>query len=377
MLANGGTRLQDDVQSGPIEDGIVAAAGMFNPKSGRYDRFGDGRIICTGKPVSQDDYSVITARTDDSPAFQRLRQRVGAIHLQQRLGIEEDYERKVFGQGRNIFHIENWHFGHVIIRNSLRLLLLHGRGKRNARRIRTRHNRLSITNLPLAFEGYTILQISDLHIDMAPDFPQVLIKAVRGVDYDLCVLTGDYRADTRGPCDAALDGLRLVRTHLDGDVYAVLGNHDSITMVPGMEDIGIRMLLNEHVVLARGGVRLYLAGIDDPHYYRADNLEKAADAIPVDATSILLAHSPEIYRHAAHAGFGAMLCGHTHGGQICLPGGMPLSCNTGCPREYCAGAWRYRQLAGYTSAGSGACVVDVRLNCPPEITLHHLHRVAG
>ena len=48
-------------------------------------------------------------------------------------------------------------------------------------------------------------------------------------------------------------------------------------------------------------------------------------------------------------------------------------CNASCPREYCAGAWRYHDLSGYTSAGSGACVVDLRINCPPEITLHHLH----
>jgi predicted MPP superfamily phosphohydrolase len=119
---------------------------------------------------------------------------------------------------------------------------------------------------------------------------------------------------------------------------------------------------------------LILAGIDDPHYYRADNLEKAADTIPPGMISILLAHSPEIYRHAAHADFNIMLCGHTHGGQICLPGGMPLMCNARCPRLYCSGAWSYNNLHGYTSAGSGACVVDVRLNCPPEITLHHLHR---
>jgi predicted MPP superfamily phosphohydrolase len=314
----------------------------------------------------------MTAGSGDSQISEQLRERVGMIHLQQRLGIEQDYERKVFGQGRNFFHIENWYSVHALIRNSLRLLLLHGRGKRNARRIQVRHNRIDLAGLPSAFAGYTILQISDPHLDMAPDFPHALIDAVRGVDYDLCVLTGDYRANTWGPCDAALDGIRRVRTHLDGEVYAILGNHDSITMVPGIEEIGIRVLLNEFVVLERDGAQLYLAGIDDPHYYRADNLEKAADKIPEDALSILLAHSPEIYRHAAHAGFDAMLCGHTHGGQICLPGGFPLTCNAACPREYCAGAWQYHRLTGYTSAGSGACVVDVRLNCPPEVTLHQL-----
>jgi hypothetical protein len=231
-----------------------------------------------------------------------------------------------------------------------------------------------IPELPGSFEGYRILQISDPHLDMAPDFPHVLIEAVREVSYDLCVLTGDYRAHTYGPFHAALDGVRQVRTHLNGDVVGILGNHDTIRMVTGMESLGIRLLLNEYVVIERGAGRVYLAGIDDPHYYRADNLEKAADAIPEDVVSILLAHSPEIYRHAAHAGFNIMLCGHTHGGQICLPGGVPLMCNASCPRRFCSGQWNYHRLSGYTSRGSGASVVDVRINCPPEITLHHLHR---
>lgn len=308
------------------------------------------------------------------PEYEQLRKRVGMIHLHQRLGIEEDYEHKVFGQGRNFFHIENWYTVHALIRNGLRLCLLHGRGRRNARRIHLRHNRFIIPNLPECFEGYTILQVSDPHLDMAPDFPQVLIEAVRNVNYDLCVLTGDYRANTFGPYDAAIDGLRQVRAHLNGNVLGILGNHDSIRMVTGMESLGIRMLLNEHVVIERGADRLYLAGIDDPHYYRADNFEKAADTIPADEVSILLAHTPEVYRHAAHAGFNVMLCGHTHGGQICLPGGIPLTCNASCPRRYCSGQWKYHQLSGYTSSGSGTCVVDIRINCPPEVTLHHLHR---
>jgi len=309
----------------------------------------------------------------DDATLQLLRARVGKIHLQQRLGIEREYEHKVFGQGRTFFHVENWYFLRSIIRNCLRLVMLHGRARRNARRIEIRHNRIALPRLPAAFEGFTLLQISDLHLDMAPDFPRALIEAVRQVDYDLCVLTGDFRGETYGPYEAALQGLQQVRTHLEGEVYAILGNHDTICMVPGIESMGIRLLLNEQVALERGGDTIYLAGIDDPHYYRADNLEKAADGVPEDAVSILLAHSPEIYRHAAHADFDVMLCGHTHAGQICLPGGIPLMCNASCPRTLCAGAWLHHGLAGYTSAGSGACVVDVRINCPPEITLHHLH----
>lgn len=315
----------------------------------------------------------MTQGMPDDEILQKLRARVGKIHLRQRLGIERDYESRVFGQGRTFFHIENWYSLRGLIRGSLRASMLLGRSRRNARRIQVRHNRLALPGLPPAFNDYTILQISDMHIDFADDYPHALIEVLRPLEYDLCVMTGDYRGETFGPYDQTLAGLQQVRTWLQGEIYAVLGNHDTICMVPGMEDMGIRVLLNEHTVIQRGEDSIHLAGIDDPHFYRGDNLEKAADAIPDGAVSILLAHSPEIYRHAAHADFNVLLCGHTHAGQICLPGGIPVMRNASCPREYCAGAWEYNGMAGYTTAGSGACVVDVRLNCPPEVTLHHLH----
>lgn len=308
----------------------------------------------------------------EQAAYEWLKRRVGRCHLDQRLGIERDYEARVFGQGLNLFHIENWYSVHRLIRGALKATFLHGRGKRNARRIQLRENRVALPTLPSEFDGYRILQISDLHLDMAEDIPSALIAAIAPLDYDLCVLTGDFRARTFGPYDAALEALRRLRNHLGERVYGVLGNHDTIQMVPSIEQLGIQMLLNEAAMLNQGDGALYLAGIDDAHYYRADNLEKASDAIPSTATSILLTHSPEVYRHAAYAGYDLLLAGHTHGGQICLPGGLPLMCNARCPRYVCAGAWRFEQLQGYTSAGSGASVVDVRFNCPPEVTLHIL-----
>ena len=304
--------------------------------------------------------------------YQWLKCRIGRCHLEQRLGIERDYEARVFGHGLNFFHIESWYSVHRLIRNSLRVMLLHGRGRRNARQISLRENTVTLAGLPAAFDGYRILHISDLHLDMAGDIPAALIEAVAPLEYDACVLTGDFRANTFGPYDATLAALEQVKGHLTGPVFGVLGNHDTIQMVPCMEQLGIQMLLNESVALEHRDATVFLAGIDDPHYYRADNLEKASAAIPDDATSILLAHSPEIFRHAAYAGFDLMLSGHTHAGQICLPGGRPLMCNARCPRFVCAGAWQFEKLQGYTSAGSGVSVVDVRFNCPPEVTLHVL-----
>jgi len=311
----------------------------------------------------------------DAEAYRRLAVRVGRCHLDQRLGIEYDRESWVFGQGRSFFHIENWYSIHGLIRLALRLCLLHGRGQQNARRIEIRRNEFAFPHLPAAFDGYTLLHLSDLHLDAAADLPAALIAAIkRAGAYDACVLTGDFRLKTFGAYRQALEGMAQVREHLAGPVYAVLGNHDSIRMAPGLEDLGITLLLNEAVPIAKGGAAIWLAGIDDPHYYRADNLEKATDPIPEGAVSILMSHSPEMYRHAAYARFDAMLSGHTHGGQICLPGGIPLILNANAPRALCNGPWRYHGLQGYTSVGSGVCIVDVRLNCPPEITLHTLRR---
>jgi predicted MPP superfamily phosphohydrolase len=311
----------------------------------------------------------------DPAVYDWLERRVGRCHLNQRLGIEHDFEARVFGQGRTFFHIENWYSAHALMRLALRLLGLHGRGRQNARRIEVRRNEFPSERLPAAFDGYTLLHITDLHMDMASDIPDALIEAVgKAGHYDLCVITGDLRAKTFGPYEATLAAMARLRPHLRSPVYGVLGNHDTIRMAPALEDMGIRMLLNESAVLERGGAAIHLAGIDDPHYYRADNLEKATDGIPDDAFSILLSHSPEMYRHAAYANFDVMLSGHTHGGQICLPGRIPLILNAKAPRSLCKGYWRYNHLQGYTSAGSGVSIVDVRLNCPPEITLHRLRR---
>jgi len=199
-----------------------------------------------------------------------------------------------------------------------------------------------------------------------------LIELLPGLAYDLCVLTGDYRGKTFGPCEATIEGMARVCRHIVAPIYGVLGNHDSIRMVPALEEMGIRMLLNEAETLERGDQSLHLIGIDDAHYYRADNIEKAVSRLPGGEFSILLSHTPEIYRQAAHADFDLLLSGHTHGGQICLPGAVPITLDSVLPRRMGSGLWRYRDMVGYTSVGVGSSIVAARLNCPPEITLHRL-----
>ena len=303
-----------------------------------------------------------------------LTRRLGRLHARQRLGIEQAYEARVFRRGINFFHIENWYSIHSVIRTALKLTGLYWRGRRNAARVELRRNTLILPELPPAFDGFTLLHLTDLHVEMNSAALQRVVEMLPDLAYDVAVLTGDFRAQTYGPHEAVLDGLRWFREHLKGPVYGVLGNHDTVRMVPAMERMGIRMLLNETEVIRRGDQRIHLVGIDDAHYYRVDNIEKAAGDIPHDEFSILLTHTPEIYRQAAHADFNLLLSGHTHGGQICLPGGTPVILDAKLPRKFGAGAWRYHGMHGYTSRGCGTSLVPVRLNCPPEITLHHLRR---
>lgn len=306
-----------------------------------------------------------------------LEQRLGRLHARQRLGIEAAHEAQIFGQGLNFFHIENWYSIHGVIRTGLRLAGLYRRGLRNAAAVQIVRNEIRNPRVPMAFDGLTLLHITDLHADTSQNAMQRVIDLLSGLTYDLCVLTGDYRGATFGPYQPALDGVARVRTHLRGPVYGVLGNHDTIRMVPALEAMGIRMLLNECVPLERDGARIYLAGVDDAHFFRVDNIEKAGDRIPQDAFSVLLSHTPEIYRQAAHADFDVMLSGHTHGGQICLPGRIPVTLDSHLPRRYGAGPWKYQGMAGYTARGAGSSIVAVRLNCPPEITLHTLRCAPG
>jgi uncharacterized protein len=308
----------------------------------------------------------------DQDVKTQLERRLGRLHARQRLGIETEHEMRMFGRGSHFLDLEHWYSIHALIRTALQLCGLYRRGCRNAERVEVRHNVIKSRRLPLRFDGFSILHISDLHVELSQGANRCLIERVRDLRYDLCVLTGDYRSQTFGPFAAALEGLRLLRASLEAPVYAVLGNHDTIRMVPGLEAMGIGVLLNESTTIVRGDQRIHLAGIDDAHFYRVDNIQEAAAGIPAYEFAILLSHTPEIYRQAAHAGFDLMLSGHTHGGQICLPGSIPITLDSVLPRRMGSGEWTYQQMAGYTSVGVGASIVAVRLNCPPEITLHHL-----
>jgi len=310
----------------------------------------------------------------DRESLLELEHRLGRLHTRQRLGLEMDHEARVMGRGIDSSHSENWYSIHSLARGALKITGLYARGRRNSESIRVKHNEFFSKELPPLFDAFALLHISDLHADMNEGAMRRLIELVGGLRYDICVLTGDYRGKTFGPFAATLAAVGRIRACLHAPTYGVLGNHDTVRMVPGLEAMGIRMLVNECETIVRGDQRIYLAGIDDAHYYRIHNIEKAGSSIPDDGFSILLSHTPEVYRLAAHADFNLMLSGHTHGGQICLPGSIPITLRSELPRRMGAGVWRYHDMIGYTSVGAGSCGIPVRLNCPPEIALHHLRR---
>ena len=141
--------------------------------------------------------------------------------------------------------------------------------------------------------------------------------------------------------------------------------------------MGVRMLLNEAETIERDGARMHLAGIDDAHFFRVDNIEKAAAAIPPGEFSLLLSHTPEVYRQAAHAGFD-VTAGRPYPWRPDLPAGRYADHAGFRP----AAAVRRRCLAlrrhGRLHLGRRRfSMVAVRLNCLPEITLHRLECGAG
>jgi predicted MPP superfamily phosphohydrolase len=243
-------------------------------------------------------------------------------------------------------------------------------GYRNALNIQTRRLSLNANALPEAFDGYRILHLSDLHLDSMEDLAGRIAWAVAPLACDLCVITGDFRYSRHGAYKQILAPLERVVgavSAADG-IYAVPGNHDTQAMSEDIEKLGIRLLTNERAAILRNGQRLNIIGVDDPHdYYTEDaiNCLKQKEA----GFRLLLAHTPELYFQAAGCGIHLYLCGHSHGGQICLPGGFPLLTFLNTGKRFYRGVWRYRNMIGHTSPGCGTSKIPVRFNCMPEVTL--------
>ena len=305
-------------------------------------------------------------------AYPEMSRRLGDALFRQRLHEQAYHEAGVTHQEDFFRWVDQYVDFDKLVSRVVRLAGCFGWGYRNFKDIRIVEHRLYHPRLPRGLDGFRLLQLSDIHLDLDPSIIAVIGEKIEGLEYDLAVITGDFRntslADHEPSVRETLSLLPVFRT----PIYGVLGNHDFIEIVPPLEAGGMRFLLNEVSVIQHNGARFYLAGVDDAHFYKTHDLARVREAIPDEAFSILLCHSPETYRQAAAHGFDVMLSGHTHGGQICLPGGLILLRVCDATRRMLKGAWTFRNLVGYTSAGTGSCGVPLRFFCPPEITVHIL-----
>jgi predicted MPP superfamily phosphohydrolase len=151
-----------------------------------------------------------------------------------------------------------------------------------------------------------------------------------------------------------------------------LGNHDAAEIALRLEEMGMRMLVNEAEQVQRGQSTIWIAGVDDPFDYGCHDLDAALESVPEDGFKVLLAHAPELYQEASQKGVHLYLSGHTHAGQIRFPLIGSVRNNANCPREYAHGHWGHNGMHGYTSAGVGCSCLPIRFNCPPELILIEL-----
>lgn len=306
--------------------------------------------------------------------YTTLAARIGQEQLARRVALQVEYAGAVYAGACGGLHLEHAEPFAALVRSVLVLGGMWSRCTLQALQMEVVHVTAIIPGLPAGWHGARILHLSDLHLDGFQDGGVALRRALDGLHFDGCVITGDFRFLTLGPHDEALRRLAGMMPQLRCPlgVLAVLGNHDFIEFVPELEAMGVRVLLNEAVRLQRHGTPLLFAGVDDPHFYRCADMDRALIDMKPGEPVLLLAHTPELYAEAAAAGVAYYLCGHTHGGQICLPGRHPVLTNARCPRRMVSGPWQQGKMQGYTSRGCGSSGVPARLFCPPEITVHTL-----
>ena len=277
--------------------------------------------------------------------------------------------------GKGIFALERYISYDTILRAGFKMLGMANQGRRNFLDVRVVERNCFIPRLPKIFEGFRLLHLSDLHLDLDPGLLPVLKTLLPTLSHDAAVVTGDFREGTRRDWGEAIRMTSELMPYLSSSRWAVLGNHDLLEMVPDLEEAGLPFLMNEAISITRQRQRIWIAGVDDAHLFESHDLSRARARILEGECSILLSHTPEIAEEAACHGFDLMLSGHTHAGQICLPGGRAIAVPAkGLPKERVGGFWKLDSMYGFTSPGTGSCGVAARFNCPPEITLHILTR---
>jgi predicted MPP superfamily phosphohydrolase len=223
-----------------------------------------------------------------------------------------------------------------------------------------------ITNLPAAFAGFRIVQLSDLHASrqVTPQYLSEAVDLALSQEPDLVVLTGDFVHRGYKYVDPVAD--TLSRLNAPHGVFAVLGNHDfSVRNALGFRRYrhlhravaqalcarGIRVLRNESVTLHREGASLHLVGVEDL-WSRVCDLERAFARLTTRVPAIVLAHNPRTVLKLNGRRCDLMLSGHTHGGQIQLPRlGRPILSRRA--RRFAAGMYRHHETSIYVNKGVG------------------------
>lgn len=242
------------------------------------------------------------------------------------------------------------------------------------RNIEVTYQRIGLADLPAGFDGYTLVQLSDIHYSafVEAEYIARAVALANRLEPDLIVLTGDYVSHSRlyiGGCAELLGELRA----RDG-VYAVLGNHDfwadAGTVQRAFQRRGIELLRNAHTELGKKSEALTLAGVDDATLGE-DDLERALRGAASNRPVILLSHNPNIIWQAAAAGVALVLAGHTHGGQINIPSWRRRARRFW---PYLRGYGQQARTQIYVNRGLGTVIVPFRYRCRPEITLIELRR---
>jgi len=247
---------------------------------------------------------------------------------------------------------------------------LYKRGVRNAKNIQLLETPLSFIKLPKEFDGFTILLLSDLHLDSLEGLEHLILNTLDNRVFDLCLFTGDYRTRLHGPNRNIISKLKYLIEGINSreGFLGVLGNHDDCHMVNPLEKIGMHLLINESCLIQRGSSQIRIIGTDDVHYYYTDQALHALEHAD-NGFSVAMVHSPELFDFASEMDVDLYLCGHTHAGQVCLPGGIPIIKHLNKGRRYYRGEWDYQGMKGITSAGVGTSGIPVRFNTRGEILI--------
>lgn len=232
-------------------------------------------------------------------------------------------------------------------------------------------------HLPAAFEGFRVVQISDFHYHEYDEdsFLRRVVQRVNSLQPDMVALTGDF-ITAHGVIEAANRKHAFGCAEILKDIacplrICSLGNHDSIDRASVIESLtaaGLTVLLNRYTAIDRRGDRLWISGIADA-YFDAPDLSRAIPAQRGGSPVILLGHEPDIAPQiAAYGGVDMMLAGHTHGGQVRLPG-LSQMFLPDMGRVYVHGRFQVNSLQLYVNRGLGTVHLPIRFRCPPEITV--------